>query len=90
LNGQAWLHGIAFTRRQRITHIPRHSPLGKPVILRLLIMDIGLKFANVAVQVVGIMKLIIFVVAKVMNIHTPFGRSSSTLRCMLGIEVQGS
>ena len=63
--------------------------VGEPVILGLLVVDIGLKFTNVAIQVVGVVELIIFVVTEVMGIHTPFGRSGSTLRRMLGVKVRG-
>ncbi len=55
----------------------------------LLPMDIGLKFTNVTVQIVGIMKFIFLEVAKVMSIHIPFGRTQSALWCVLGIELRG-
>jgi len=50
-------------------------------------MYIGLKIHNVTSQIVDIVELIIFEVAKVMNVHVPFGSAHSALQCMLGIKV---
>jgi len=52
--------------------------------------DIGLKITNVTVQIIGIVEFFILEVAKVMDIHIPFGSARSALLCVFGIEIQGS
>jgi len=68
--------------------VPCHSTLGKPRVLGLLSMDVGLKVPNVTVKVVGIVKFVFLKVTKVMNVHIPLGGAQSALWCVLGIELQ--
>jgi len=51
--------------------------LGKPGILGLLPVDIGLKVTNVTIQIVGIVEFLIIKVAKLVGIDIPLGCAGS-------------
>ena len=58
-------------------------PLGRPGIHGLLPMDIGLKIANVTVQVVSIMKFVFIDVTKLMDVDIPLSGAHSSLGACL-------
>jgi len=90
LDGQARLWGVASCGECGITRILWCSAPGKPRILRLLLMDVGLKVANVAIQIIGIVEYVILAVTEVMDIHISLGGAWSALWCMFGIKIRGS
>ncbi len=81
---QMRLKESAFCRECGSMWILQCSTLGKPRILGLLLVYIGLEVHNVTIQVVGIMEFIILKVTKVMSIHTSLHSACSALRHMLG------